>query len=87
MAFPYLTFATSSGKYQNKEKPLKRQRKLGLGSLVIHHAHTLRQRLLSDWADAHADVSPRLAHARFFGLVMLWLVDQDLHCAIKIMQN
>ena len=25
-----LIFATNSGKYQNKEKPLKRQRKLGL---------------------------------------------------------
>ena len=29
--FHILIFATS-GKYQNKEKPLKRQRKLGLGS-------------------------------------------------------
>ena len=28
--FHILIFATSSGKYQNKEKPLKRQRKLGL---------------------------------------------------------
>ena len=29
--FHVLIFATSSGKYQNKEKPLKRQRNLGLG--------------------------------------------------------
>ena len=32
--FHILIFATnSSGKYQNKEKPLKRQRKLGLADL------------------------------------------------------
>ena len=29
--FHILIFATSCGKYQNKEKPLNRQRKLGLG--------------------------------------------------------
>ena len=29
--FHILIFATSSDKYQNKEKPLNRQRKLGLG--------------------------------------------------------
>ena len=32
--FHILIFATSSGKYQNKEKPLKRQRKLGLTCVV-----------------------------------------------------
>ena len=32
--FHILIFAPS-GKYQNKEKPLKRQRKLGLGSLMF----------------------------------------------------
>ena len=40
--FHILIFATGSGKYQNKEKPLKRQRKLGLltskqGSEIISH--------------------------------------------------
>ena len=34
--FHILIFATfGSGKYQNKEKPLKRQRKLGLGEMLI----------------------------------------------------
>ena len=32
--FHILIFATNSGKYQNKEKPLKRQRKLGLITVV-----------------------------------------------------
>ena len=33
--FHILIFATSSGKYQNKEKPLKRQRKLRLGPMLL----------------------------------------------------
>ena len=33
--FHILIFATNNGKYQNKEKPLKRQRKLGLYSDMV----------------------------------------------------
>ena len=39
--FHILIFATSSGKYQNKEKPLKRKRKLGLAVFMLPHAKGL----------------------------------------------
>ena len=33
--FHILIFATSSGKYQNKEKPLKHQKKFGLDNVMM----------------------------------------------------
>ena len=33
--FRYRSYSDVSGKYQNMEKPLKHQRRLGLGSLVL----------------------------------------------------
>ena len=39
--FHILIFATSSGKYQNKEKPLKCKRKLGLAVFMLPHAKGL----------------------------------------------
>ena len=41
-----LIFATIYGKYQNKEKPLKRQRKLGLASDAPIRVHAVFD---SDW--------------------------------------
>ena len=33
-----------------------------------------QRRLLSDWADAQADLSLRWAHSHFIGFVMRWLI-------------
>ena len=38
--FHILIFATNGGKYQNKEKPLKRQRKLGLYYMQLYNLIT-----------------------------------------------
>ena len=45
--FHILIFATNSGKYQNKEKPLKRQRKLGLvGGMTITYIFQIPEMLI-----------------------------------------
>ena len=51
--FHILIFATSSGKYQNKEKPLKRQRKFGLGGLILSKVSSINKGCYTcQWLDS-----------------------------------
>ena len=54
-----------------------------LGSLATHWAHTEDW---SDWVDAQADPSLRLAHNHFVGFVMSWLISTVGHDVEKLGQ-
>ena len=41
---------------------------------ILSYPLSAQRRLWSDWADDHADLSPRWAHTHFVGFVMSWLI-------------